>query len=386
MRLRRCHALVIEPRESRSVDLDALIAGEARMASRIQWVAMAAHLDEGVALDDVHVQALGRISPTEWTGRNMLDETFGTLAIDRLIDARLVMREGGTHAGDDALRESHWHPLAASLHRQLRWRSVDTRITATETDRDAPTMLDRLGMPPALVAERCPADQRIVLNEPSPGSPLDTLASLRVTCRNFDPHRAIDALTFSTLLHRVHRARALSDVSGIAVQKKSVPSAGGLHPIEAYLLVRRVDGVTPGLYHYHALDHALEPIRRLTDDESETHAHDFVARQPWFVDAPLQIILAARFRRNFWKYRGHAKAYRAIILDAGHLSQMQYLVATELGLGAFITAAVNEGEIEDAFGLDPMESGVLAVTGVGHRAVAMAEFEFDPLQSVWPAP
>ena len=31
--------------------------------------------------------------------------------------------------------------------------------------------------------------------------------------------------------------------------------------------------------------------------------------------------MAPRWRRNFWKYRNHAKAYRALLLDAGHLSQ-----------------------------------------------------------------
>jgi SagB-type dehydrogenase family enzyme len=98
----------------------------------------------------------------------------------------------------------------------------------------------------------------------------------------------------------------------------------------------------------------------------------------------VQVVLAARFRRTFWKYRNHAKAWRAVVLDAGHLSQLQYLVATELGLAAFITAAVNEGDIEDAFGLDPMVEGVLAVTGFGYRATAMAELEFDPLHAVWP--
>lgn len=53
-------------------------------------------------------------------------------------------------------------------------------------------------------------------------------------------------------------------------------------------------------------------------------------------------------------------------------------------MGAFITAAINEGDIEDAFGLDPMQEGVLAVTGFGYRGAHMDVLEFDPLQKVWP--
>lgn len=82
-----------------------------------------------------------------------------------------------------------------------------------------------------------------------------------------------------------------------------------------------------------------------------------VAGQRHFMKAHVVIVLASRFRRTFWKYRNHAKAYRAVILDAGHLSQMLYLAATERGLAAFITAAVNECDIEQIFGLDPMLEG-----------------------------
>ncbi|MBE5316460.1 MAG: nitroreductase family protein [Xanthomonadales bacterium] len=111
----------------------------------------------------------------------------------------------------------------------------------------------------------------------------------------------------------------------------------------------------------------------------------FVGHQPWFVDAHLQVILAARFRRNYWKHRNHAKAYRAVVLDSGHLSRMQYLVATDLGLGAFITAAVKEGDIEDAFGLDPMQECAIAITCFGWRGGRMEVLEFGPLKQVWPA-
>lgn len=154
--------------------------------------------------------------------------------------------------------------------------------------------------------------------------------------------------------------------------------------MEAFLLVQHVEGLRPGLYHYRADAHALESIKALSPDEAQEYASLFVAKQPWFVDAHVQVILVARFERNYWKYRNHAKAYRAVVLDAGHLSQMQYLAATELGLAAFITAAINEGDIEDAFGLDPMEQGVIAVTGFGWRGERMKVLEFDPQRQVWP--
>ena len=162
-----------------------------------------------------------------------------------------------------------------------------------------------------------------------------------------------------------------------------MPSAGCLHPTEAYLLVQNVEGVAPGLYHYHPVDHALEPLRLFSADECAAAGRRFVAAQRYLLDAHVFVVPTSRFGRNFWKYRDHAKAYRTLILDVGHLSQTLYLAATELGLGAFITAAVNEVDIERAFGLDPLEEGPLAVCGFGIRAGTRNEVEFDPLRAVW---
>lgn len=108
-----------------------------------------------------------------------------------------------------------------------------------------------------------------------------------------------------------------------------------------------------------------------------------VAQQHWFADAHVLVVLAPRFARTFWKYRHHAKAYRVVALEAGHLSQMLYLAATEAGLGAFITGAINEVQIEQAFGLDHVSGGALAVCGFGWRSEVMETTELDPAGVVW---
>jgi nitroreductase len=72
-----------------------------------------------------------------------------------------------------------------------------------------------------------------------------------------------------------------------------------------------------------------------------------------------------------------------IALEAGHLSQNLYLAATDAGLGAFITGAINEVFLEQAFGLDPVCEGALAVCGFGWRAEEMVTTEFDPAGAVW---
>jgi SagB-type dehydrogenase family enzyme len=95
------------------------------------------------------------------------------------------------------------------------------------------------------------------------------------------------------------------------------------------------------------------------------------------------VVLAPRFERTFWKYRQHAKSYRVVAMEAGHLSQTLYLAATDAGLGAFITGAINEKHIERALQLDTIAEGVLAVCGFGWRAAQMTTTELDPAGVIW---
>ena len=117
----------------------------------------------------------------------------------------------------------------------------------------------------------------------------------------------------------------------------------------------------------------------LSSGQAAILAQQLVAGQTWFAEAPLLVLMAARFQRNFWKYRNHSKAWRVIQLDAGHLSQNFYLSATEFGYGAFITGAINDDVAERAFELDGISIGALAVCGLGRRAAELKTVELDPL-------
>ena len=189
---------------------------------------------------------------------------------------------------------------------------------------------------------------------------------------------------FAAVLYRAFGARAVDDYApGVQLLKKGVPSAGGLHPTEAYLLSSASKASRPVFIITIRSITRSSRSARSTPPKHRALARTLVGAQAYFVDAQVFVIPVSRFRRNFWKYRNHAKAYRALILDVGHLSQTMYLAATELGLAAFITAAVNEVDIEEAFGLDPLEEGPLAVCGFGIRAAERSEVEFDPLHAVW---
>ena len=388
MKVRRCAVVFIEMRERLDFDLGRLVAGGTGVENVLEQIALAAHLDEEILLDADQVSALAAFSPEHWIEFESACKSRSQQLIDGLLAKGLLIGDDASHSKlreqDEQVRSSHWRGLSAALHRHTRWHAIDTleaeRRFGNETDRP---FLERLGMPEIPVRERVETAKRIRLAT-APDSELEKLIRQRVTCRNWDTSRPLSAEDLANTLYRTFAARAISDEPGITVMKRAVPSAGGLHPTEAYLLVQNVDGWTPGLYHYHPIDHALEPLGDVAVDKSAELALRMVAGQRHFMNAHVVIVLASRFRRTFWKYRNHAKAYRAVILDAGHLSQTLYLAAAERGLAAFITAAVNERDIEEIFGLDPMLEGVLAVSGFGWRGKSIHETELDPLGSVWP--
>lgn len=358
MQVRRCATVLIEPRESIDFDLAELALGETGVRERLGWLALTAHRDEEIPLTAAEVAVLGALSPSHWRSLDELMQQHPRAMLEALLAKGLLITQEPLDESsrqfaqaDEAVRAVHWRGLSAIAHRHTRWRDVDTEKAERLFSEASPqTFLERLGPALPVVPERAPSSSRRSLEKPPP-SLLDTLMDRRVTCRNYDPAPlSFDA--FSAVLYRAFGARAVSDYApGVQLLKKSVPSAGGLHATEAYLLVQRVEGVPVGLYHYHPVAHALEPLRELDAETAASLARRFVAAQAYYAGAPLQIALVSRFERNFWKYRNHAKAYRAVTLDAGHLSQAMYLAATESNLGAFITAAINEVEIEQAFEL-----------------------------------
>jgi SagB-type dehydrogenase family enzyme len=148
--------------------------------------------------------------------------------------------------------------------------------------------------------------------------------------------------------------------------RKTSPSGGARHPGEVYLLALRVEGLSPGLYHYHPVHHNLSIISRNATPEK---AWLYCARQNFTKNAAALFLMTAMFQRTMWKYH-FARAYRVVLLDAGHLCQTFCLVATWLGLAPFCTAALKDTLIERDLGIDGVRESVLYVGGVGLPATS----------------
>jgi SagB-type dehydrogenase family enzyme len=189
----------------------------------------------------------------------------------------------------------------------------------------------------------------------------------RKTHRRFSKQK-LSLETVSQLLHLVWGVTGYlySPRFGKLFHKTS-PSGGARHPGEVYLMALRVKGLRAGLYHYQPTTHRLE---RISTNASPAKAGLYCAGQHFARNAAALFLMTAVFRRTMWKYQ-FARAYRVVLLDAGHLCQTFCLVATWLGLAPFCTAALKDTLIEKDLGIDGIRESVLYIAGVGLPATSV---------------
>lgn len=305
----------------------------------------------------------------------------GLVVADDAGDARLLE----LRRRDEALTAARWNVYGALYHFLTRWSGADVRPGADSAQPGDVPPVDRelveefiavFGPPPAAFHSLPRQAELIELPAAQREDGLFGLLARRRTCRSFDVTTPMTLEQLSTVLFHVWGCHGLARMTPEhPILKKTSPSGGGLHPIEAYPLVTNVEGLRPGFYHYDVARHALALLAGLDASASRAEAILLLAGQQYFGAAHVVVFMAARFDRMHWKYRRHQKALAAVLLDAGHLSQTLYLVATELGLGAFVTAAVNSADADGRLGLDGVEQGVVAVVGCGPRTAEPSAWE-----------
>jgi putative peptide maturation dehydrogenase len=374
----------VELEQEPRFDFGQLLVGGDGLDRSVRWLAHAPHLRLPVLVTLAQLAVLQAVDADQGEDMDRLVERHGLDVIRELLDAGLLVSETSLdergQACDAAARRVPWWPPALLAQSGGGWTGIDieARHEAGLMPSAAQLVVSN-GPAPAPGYERRPG-QAVQPLRPPARRELDGLLAQRRTCRNFDEHAALSAQDLATMLHRVWGAIGTRELApGAVAVKKTSPAGGGLHAVEAYVLVQRAEGLAPGLYHYLPLEHALEPMQAMQDDAAAALAHRFLAGQHWFANVPVLVVMTARFDRLFWKYRRHAKAWRVAHLDVGHLSQTMYLSAADLGLGAFVTAAINDLDIEAALELAPLQEAALAIVGFGPRSERSTTIELDQL-------
>jgi SagB-type dehydrogenase family enzyme len=168
---------------------------------------------------------------------------------------------------------------------------------------------------------------------------------------------AAGPLSLAELSQLLHAASGITDP---VREFRAAPSAGALYPIETYVVVHHVAGLEAGLYHYAVAGHALERLR-LGDLRTELVVAGI--GQDMLGQAQVCVVLSAIFQRTRWRYR--ERAYRYILLEAGHIGQNLYLTATALGLSACAVGAFLDDNLNELLGLDGEAEAALYLIPIG---------------------
>jgi SagB-type dehydrogenase family enzyme len=151
---------------------------------------------------------------------------------------------------------------------------------------------------------------------------------------------------------------------------RTFPSHGGLQSSEIYVSAHRVEHVPVGIYHYNAMDHALELIDK-SDRRSDLSTAAFNERA--FESAAVILLITGHYERLKWKYG--ERAYRFICLDSGFVGENVYLVSEALGLGACAISGFAQDRVEEIFGIDGKAEIGLVLMTVGGRGGSDDELE-----------
>jgi SagB-type dehydrogenase family enzyme len=126
------------------------------------------------------------------------------------------------------------------------------------------------------------------------------------------------------------------------------PSGGARNPYEAFIVIKRCNGLTPGIYRYCAIEHCLELVRTIDPEDSIAH---LFAGQDWFDEMAVIVVMVAVLERTMWKYQD-PNAYRVILIEAGHKAQNFMIMATRLGMTSCPSAALAHDQLADLLMLE----------------------------------
>jgi len=285
------------------------------------------------------------------------DASLGDL-VTQLVTRHLLEQAGApvdARVEAMALLES-WNPEAGFFH--VRTRDV-AFATTRQAARHARAQAEQRRMP-AIVKRYPRRTPAIPLPPPRRDGEFPRVLTARRTWRRFSV-KPISAEDLATLLGLTSGIQQWATAAGQELALKTSPSGGARHAIETYVAVRDVAGLPAGIFHYAPDRHMLERIRGRV---SRQRLEGYLPNSGYFAAASAMVFFTVLFERILWRYP-YSRAYRASLVEAGHLCQTFCLTATWLGLAPYCVMGLADSLIERDLGIDGIREAVLYSAGVG---------------------
>jgi len=164
-------------------------------------------------------------------------------------------------------------------------------------------------------------------------------------------------LTLQEISQLLWAAQGLTDPGGF----RTAPSAGGLYPLELYIVAGDVEGLAAGVYRYQPEGHQL--VKTL-DGDKRAELAEAALGQEWVEEGAVSIVFTAVYERTTGKYGDRGVRY--VHMEAGHAAQNLCLQATALELGAVTIGAFYDDQISRLLNL-PADERPLYVIPVGRK-------------------
>ncbi|MHC1740224.1 MAG: SagB/ThcOx family dehydrogenase [Anaerolineaceae bacterium] len=171
------------------------------------------------------------------------------------------------------------------------------------------------------------------------------------------------SLSIDELTYLLWVSQGVKRVSSRPSTARTVPSAGARHAFETYLLVNRVEGLTPGLYRYLAIENQL--VRFEANEQINALITSACRDQSQVATSAVTFMWVAVVERMFWRYV--ERGYRYLFLDAGHVCQNLALGAESVGCGICPIAAYDDDQLNQVLGLDGKDQFVIYLASLGKK-------------------
>jgi SagB-type dehydrogenase family enzyme len=155
-----------------------------------------------------------------------------------------------------------------------------------------------------------------------------------------------------------YRCSGELEVPGGPLALRTAASAGGLYPIEVYLVATRVTGLPVGIYHYRPAETAITATRPDAGDIPDALA-SLVLDPEQARQAAGALILTARFERSTHKYG--ERGYRYILIEAGEIAQILAMGAAATGTGLVCHGAFYDNRANHLLGIDGLTESVVVI-------------------------
>lgn len=131
---------------------------------------------------------------------------------------------------------------------------------------------------------------------------------------------------------------------------RATPSAGAIYPLEIYLVVGDVKGLSSGIFKYNPPKHELSKI---LDGDQRIALSEAAFSQQWVHQAAAAIVICANYKNTEKKYNERAHQY--VHMEVGAAAENVYLQATALGIGTVFVGAFDDDVVQKIIGAEKDE-------------------------------